>query len=79
VSDTLTAFACLCQPPVYGRRPFGTKNKVTDHEMLVFNPHCTVFDRVFCTLWVDKEIKLTKKISFFFLKFLAARYDFLKF
>jgi hypothetical protein len=54
---------------------FGTKKKVTALEMLVFNPHCTVFHWVFCTLWVDLEIK----IYLDFLNFLAARYDFLKF
>jgi hypothetical protein len=43
---------------------------------LVFNPHWPVFDRVFCTFWVDWDIKLAKKIILDFFNFLAAKYDF---
>jgi hypothetical protein len=36
----------------------------------VFNHHCTVSDRVFCTFWVDWDTKWPKKIILDFLNFL---------
>jgi hypothetical protein len=45
---------------------------------LVFNLHCTVSDRVFCTFWVDWDTKWPKKIILDFLNFFEAKYDFLK-